>query len=147
LGVRPSKWSSFQRIRIGREVFHSRTYLRCVARNSYTVNFRKYGEILVGQVEFYLQIQSHDGQIDPNIPLNVAIVSPMENEKLDSCQIAIDPLTSASAPHIHTLKPVEQYKVLVVPVESILHKCVYIVLPDKKGLVYACSLVNSCEQE
>lgn len=89
-----------------------------------------------------MQIQEEGGQ-----PHNIAIVSPMEKEPLESCQLAHDLLTSASAAHIQVLKPVERYKVEVVPLERILRKCIFIELMDKPGIVYACELSNILEQD
>ena len=54
---------SFKRVRIGGSVYHSLSYKRVTARNSYTVLFQGNGphcnNFLVGQIDFYFQYNTY----------------------------------------------------------------------------------------
>jgi len=57
LGLTPfGTVKKFNRIKIGRQVFHSKAYSRVYKRNSYTVVFKESGDQLesYGQIQFYL---------------------------------------------------------------------------------------------
>ena len=130
LGHVPVHYVTFNRIRIGNEILHSRNYKRVHARNSYTVAYRKPDESEhICQIAFYIQLflvceKHHD-----------------LSQKLSN-----DTLTGADVAFIHIVQPLSLQNCCIVPVKDILYTCVLMEI-DEKDVVYACKMPNYLEKD
>ena len=130
LGHVPVHYVTFNRIRIGNEILHSRNYKRVHARNSYTVAYRKPDESEhICQIAFYIQLflvceKHHD-----------------LSQKLSN-----DTLTGADVAFIHIVQPLSLQNCCIVPVKDILCTCVLMEI-DEKDVVYACKMPNYLEKD
>ena len=155
LGHIPQHYITFNRIRIGSEIFHSRSYKRVHARNSFTIASRqKNGEIKIFQVAFYIQLflfceQHPDMRTSCKCKsVNVAITNLLKKHSDPAvCTISTDKLSGADVSHIQVLHRASSDEFLVVPLESIQYKCVYVDMDEQKNVVYACRMPNNCEKD
>ncbi|KAJ8313370.1 hypothetical protein KUTeg_009074 [Tegillarca granosa] len=150
LGHRPSTYLTFNRIKIDEEVFHSRRYKRCQARNSYTISYlSKSGRVEYGQVEFYMQLYPFCGRHGNTtiqcgcICDNIAVVSKLKrNSEYFVCRES----TNTECTHLVSLKPRNMYDIEIVPIRNILYKCVFVEIFDKPDTVYICRMPNGLER-
>lgn len=150
LGHCPSTYLTFNRIKIDDEVFHSRRYKRCRARNSYTIAYlSKSGGLEYGQVEFYLQLYPFCSQHRTIqcgcISDNVAMVSKLKrNGELIGQH---ETTNSGCISHIVPLKPRNIHDTEIIPLRNILYKCVFVEVLDKPNTVYVCRMPNRLEND
>lgn len=151
LGHRPSTYLTFNRIKIDEEVFHSRRYKRCQARNSYTISYlSKSGRVEYGQVEFYMQLYPFCGRHGNTtiqcgcICDNIAVVSKLKrNSEYFVCRES----TNTECTHLVSLKPRNMYDIEIIPIRNILCKCVFVEIFDKPDTVYICRMPNGLERD
>ena len=154
LGHVPVHYVTFNRIRIGNEILHSRNYKRVHARNSYTVVFKKPdGSEHICQIAFYIQLfpfcEKHHGlqKLCKCNVVNVAVVNQfLKHNDAGLQKLSNDTLTGADVAFIHILQPLSLQNCCIVPVKDILYKCVLIEI-DEKNVVYACKMPNYLEKD
>ncbi|KAJ7373292.1 hypothetical protein OS493_012883 [Desmophyllum pertusum] len=122
----------FNRIKIGRQVFHGKAYSRVSKRNSYTVVYKKRED----QVEYYGQIQFfllHQPPPCEHGPLHLSCQSCKETslaviwrlEPEITVQFA-DCESEITVNHIQAVKKPRADNVEVIDVSSVKEKCVYV---------------------
>ncbi|XP_069103099.1 uncharacterized protein [Argopecten irradians] len=153
LGHFPFTYLTFHRIRVGNEIFHSRRYKRCSARNSFTIAYREDGTVQYGQIELYMQLHTycHKHVIMSSqcgCPAqNVALVLTF-NTILDNNSHGLLDLMDArdmQLEHIYALKV--QNRKNIIPIQRIACKCVLVGLCDKTDIVFVCKMTNMCERD
>jgi len=152
LGHNPTSYLIFNRIKMRYEVYHSRRYKRCYARNSYTIAYQTLnGNVNFGQVEYYLQLYPFcdvHGQVSPTCGCeakNVVLVSKLE--RLEEHRLANDETTNTDVRHIVSLRCRQNNEFVIVPIKNILHKCVFVEIIDQPIVVYACMMPNQYEHD
>ena len=124
LGHVPVHYVTFNRIRIGNEILHSRNYKRVHARNSYTVVFKKPdGSEHICQIAFYIQLfpfcEKHHGlqKLCKCNVVNVAVVNQfLKHNDAGLQKLSNDTLTGADVAFIHILQPLSLQNCCIVPV-------------------------------
>ena len=123
---------SFKRVRIGGSVYHSLSYKRVTARNSYTVLFQDSGphcnNFLVGQIEFYFQYKP---PCDSNLSCAEYCVCPVKNLALVYALPRVlgfafieDPITFATGQQLTAVYAREKV-IMIIPISAVKEKLVY----------------------
>lgn len=125
---------SFKRVRISGSVYHSLSYKRVTARNSYTILFQDndlcLNNLVVGQVQFYFQYKH---PCSNSLSCAENCVCPVENlaliqelPKVPGFTFTEDPITHASGLQFSAIFPRDHAGIMkVIPVSAIREKLVY----------------------
>jgi len=146
---------SFKRVRIGGSVYHSLSYKRVTARNSYTVFFQNNGlhcdNLLVGQVDFYFQYKlpcSNSLSCSENCVCsvkNLAFVRLLP--RVPEFTFIEDPITCARGQQLTAVYSWEHNSVtMVIPISAIKEKLVYMQCEDG-GLAFVSRFPNRVESD
>lgn len=155
LGHFPFTYISFNRIRVGNEIFHSKRYKRCSARNSYTIAYRENdGSVEFGQIDFYMKLNTYCVKhvimsSECGCPAqNVALVSTFTKIVDYNSHGLLDMVDAHGMrlEHIVALELVQNLK-KIIPIQSIIYKCVLVELCDKSDIVFVCKMPNMCERD
>ena len=123
---------SFKRVRIGGSVYHSLSYKRVTARNSYTVLFQDNGphcnNFLVGQIDFYFQYKP---PCDSNLSCAEYCVCPVKNlalvyafTRVPGFAFIEDPITFATGQQLTAVYAREKV-IMIIPISAVKEKLVY----------------------
>ena len=149
-----SQMKSFARLFRNHELIHSQSYTKVVSRNSYTISYQTGDTVSYGQVIFYFEfIRNCNGtgaclfncQCEATY---MAFITP-----LDLCEWSGPyPVTDwTSGVTCRNFVPVkrDECTVLVIPLENIITKCVFIEYKDQENnsLSFCCSFPNRLERD
>ena len=143
---------AFSRMRKGGNVYHSKAYKRVHCRNSYTVKYLSEGKaIQYGHINYYFQykkpclasVACTEKCLCPTY--NFAVMTPLK--KTASAHLTNDEITGSSACHIIITDKPSQEKAEVVPLASILEKCVYMDVADFPDRSFLAAFPNPYERD
>lgn len=141
----------FKRVRMRGSVFHSLSYTRVTARNSYTVlcQDRHCNDLLIGHVDFYFQYQipctnslsCKDNCVCP--VHNLALIRPFT--KVPDFKLVEDSLTHSTGIQITAVSSKHE-RLEVLPISAIKEKLVYMLFKDE-DIAFACRFPNRVESD
>ena len=134
----------FTRVKLNKSIFHSVSYRRASARNSYTVKFIDSASRCecYGQVLYYFQFQD---QYSATTTHNLVFI-----KQFSVCYepFYVDSLTNTSAYHIKTVFATDdKCKLTVLPIINISAKCVFIEDFSCQGKAFVIEMPNHWEND
>ena len=132
---------SFKRLKSGSGILHSRSYKHVQSRNSFTVRVTRQNKTEYGQIEFFQTNLFLPSVTTCNCTVhNLAVLT-----RLREC-VPIKIIDSSSC-HIKKVGAAQTEDVIVLDVEQIEHKCVFMGFEDMPNIAFVADFPNSVETD
>ena len=142
----------FKRVQICGSVYHSISYTRVTACNSYTILYEDHNsnDLLIGQVDFYFQYKLPCAN---TLSCTENCVCPVQNfalvrgfSKIPDFNFVEDPLTHATGLQITAVYLPEPESLRVIPISAIKEKLVYMFFKGEE-IAFVSRFPNSVESD
>ena len=135
---------SFKRLKCGSGILHSRSYERVKSRNSFTVSIRRQNVREYGQIEFFFQVKPICFCLTVTA-CNCTVRNLAVLTRLREC--VPFKLIDSSSSHVMVVGAAKAEDVIVLDIEQINRKCVFMCFEDMPDIAFVADFPNSVETD
>ena len=135
---------SFKRLKCGSEILHSRSYERVRSRNSFTVSVTRQKDREYGHIEFFFQVKPICFCLSV-ATCNCTVRNLVVLTRLREC-VPIKLIDSSSS-HVKVVGAAQAEDVIVLDIEQIERKCVFMCFEDMPNIAFVADFPNSVETD